>query len=203
MAPGLSLPATTVPSRSGTSLPAPERVTITGHTQGVSACAVSPDGTWIVSTSSDHTLKIWDVATGIEVVTLTGHTNVVTGCAVSPDGTWIVSCSHDQTLKIWDVASGTEKATLTGHTDKVTGCAVSSDGTWIVSCSFDQTLRIWDIATGSERATLTGRSGVVMVVCGESGRYLDRLIQRRQYAAGMGFRHRHRKGHPHWPYPLG
>jgi len=43
-----------------------------------------PRGTWIVSTGSDGTLKIWDVGSGIERATLTGHTGVVHGCAVSP-----------------------------------------------------------------------------------------------------------------------
>ena len=67
----------------------------------MNGCAVSPDGTWIVSASDDHTLKIWDAATGAERATLTGHTSGVKGCAVSPDGTWIVSASqrrHPQDL---------------------------------------------------------------------------------------------------------
>ena len=46
-----------------------ERTTFTGHTGQVNACAVSPDGTWIVSADWD-TLKIWDAATGTERTTL-------------------------------------------------------------------------------------------------------------------------------------
>ena len=64
------------------------------------------------SASNDHTLKIWDAATGTERTTLTGHTDQVTACAVSPDGTWIVSASWDTTLRIWDAAVGTECARL-------------------------------------------------------------------------------------------
>lgn len=37
---------------------------LSGHTGHVNACAVSPDGTWIVSSSEDKTLRIWDVASG-------------------------------------------------------------------------------------------------------------------------------------------
>ena len=148
--------------------------TLAGHTASVTACAVSPDGTWIVSASADQTLKIWDVASGRKRVTLSGHTSYVTACAVSPDGTWIVSASADQTLKIWDAASGRERATLADHTDWVLGCAVSPDGTWIVSASDDDvpedlgemgprqhavdTLKIWDVAGG----TLTWPSSLAL-----------------------------------------
>ena len=76
--------------------------------RGVSTCAVSPDGTWIVSAGRDQTLKVWDAATGTEVRTLTGHRGPVLACAISPDGTWIVSASADNTLKVWDAATGTE-----------------------------------------------------------------------------------------------
>ena len=42
-------------------------------------CAVAPDGTWIVSASSDKTLRIWDVATGTTRHTLAGHTDYLYG----------------------------------------------------------------------------------------------------------------------------
>jgi WD40 repeat protein len=37
---------------------------INGHTTYISAVAFSPDGTWLTSVSHDHTLMIWDAATG-------------------------------------------------------------------------------------------------------------------------------------------
>jgi WD40 repeat protein len=37
--------------------------TLEGHTDGVTACAVSLDGQHVVSASADHTLKVWDLAT--------------------------------------------------------------------------------------------------------------------------------------------
>jgi WD40 repeat protein/transcriptional regulator with XRE-family HTH domain len=143
-------------------LPHPALVrTLQGHTDWVNSCAVSPDGTWIVSASNDKTLKVWDAQSGTECLTLNGHTHWVRGCAVSPDGTWIVSASEDNTLKVWDAHSGVERFTLKGHNDEVRGCAVSPDGTWIVSASTDNTLKVWNAHSGVERFTLKGHTNRV------------------------------------------
>ncbi len=131
--------------------------TLAGHTGSVQGCAVSPDGTWIVSASQGRALEIWDAADGTELRTpLTGHTEWVSGCAVSPDGTWIVSASHDGTLRLWDPASGLELRRLEGHTGWVNGCAVAPDGSFVVSAGQDGTLRLWDPASGAELRRLEG-----------------------------------------------
>jgi WD40 repeat protein len=136
--------------------------TLTGHTRMVLACAISPDCSFVVSASSDKTLKVWDAATGKERVTLTGHTDTVLACAISPDCSFIVSASDDKTLKIWDAATGKERVTLTGHTGTVRTCAISPDCSFVVSASSDKTLKVWDAATGKERVTLTGHTDTVL-----------------------------------------
>ena len=76
-----------------------------GHIAEVNSVAWSPDGTKIVSGSSDSTLKIWDVndVGAGAIATGTGHSNGVLSVAWSPDGTKIVSGSEDSTLKVWDL----------------------------------------------------------------------------------------------------
>src|SRR5262249_53728368 len=80
------------------------RRTLTGHTNRVRDCAISPDGSWLVSASDDNTLKIWDAASGDCLHAWTDHTNRVRACAISPDGSWLVFASDDNTLRIWDVS---------------------------------------------------------------------------------------------------
>ncbi|XXY54588.1 AAA family ATPase [Sorangium sp. So ce269] len=138
-----------------------EERTLSGHSETVTACAVSPDGQRIVSASWDRTLKVWDLASGKLLSTLEGHSDRVNACAVSPDGQRIVSASSDSTLKVWDLASGKLLSTLEGHSDRVNACAVSPDGQRIVSASSDSTLKVWDLASGKLLSTLEGHSGEV------------------------------------------
>ena len=79
--------------------------TLDGHTSGVNSVAITPDGTKIVSGSSDHTIKVWDIAStgGRLLNTLEGHSSSVSSVAITPDGPKIVSGSWDKTIKVWDL----------------------------------------------------------------------------------------------------
>ncbi len=132
--------------------------TLAGHTNYVWSASYSPDGTKIVSTSADNTIKIWDANTGSCLQTLIGHTDYVYSASFSPDGRKIVSASKDNSRKIWDANTGTCLQTLTGHTLPVLSASYSPHGTKIVSASFDKTIKIWDANTGTCLQTLKGHA---------------------------------------------
>jgi WD40 repeat protein len=75
------------------------KLTLTEHLAAVICVAVLPDGR-IVSASSDKTLKIWDLKTGICDITLTDHTDWIVHINVLSDGR-IISGSDDNTIRIW------------------------------------------------------------------------------------------------------
>ena len=84
--------------------------------------AFSPDGLTLASGGVDHSIKLWDVASGRELRTLRGHSEVVYSVAFSPDGRTLASGSDDHSIKLWDMASGRELRTLSGHFDEVRIC---------------------------------------------------------------------------------
>ena len=102
--------------------------TLRGHSAAVESVTVSPDGSWIVTGSADHTARVWDARTGQPLLELTGHTGVIYSVAVSANGSRIVTGSADGTARVWDAKSARTLLELKGHTALVISVAVSADG---------------------------------------------------------------------------
>ncbi|KAJ6256962.1 Vegetative incompatibility protein [Drechslerella dactyloides] len=127
--------------------------TLYGHTSYVYKVAFSHDGKTIVSASYDGTIRLWDVATGIEQIRK--HYPIAMKClALSPNGTVLGLALSDDTIRLWDTATGIEQ-TLDGHPENVVTIAFSPDGVTLASAvasdSEDKTVRFWNTTTGAER----------------------------------------------------
>jgi len=69
--------------------------------------AFSPDGSVLASAGEDHTIWLWDAATGKERVPVTGHRGSV-AAALSPDGKVIATVGQDGGLWLWEADTGKE-----------------------------------------------------------------------------------------------
>lgn len=130
--------------------------TLNGHNDIVRSCAVSPDGSLLLSAGKDKIIILWDLNTGSEIWRMDCRGDI-SDCSFSPDGKWILSAEYGGIIK-WDLKG---KAIFHINHSSVSKCAVSPDGKKIVSSSLGGTIKIWDANTGELLNSLKHKSGSV------------------------------------------
>jgi G protein beta subunit-like protein len=60
----------------------------------------------LATTSSDKTVKLWNLDGFTLDRTLTGHTRWVWDCVFSVDAAYLVTASSDATARLWDLSTG-------------------------------------------------------------------------------------------------
>lgn len=116
---------------------------MTGHQKLVNHVNFSPDGRFVVSSSFDNSIKLWDGIRGTFISTLRGHVAPVYQTAWSADNRLLVSCSKDTTLKVWDIRTKKLSVDLPGHSDEVYAVDWSLDGKRVASGGKDKMIRLW------------------------------------------------------------
>jgi WD40 repeat protein/serine/threonine protein kinase len=132
---------------------------LTGHQGPVHGVAFSPDGSRLASLAQDHTLRLWEVATGRELASARGQD--YTALAFSPDGSLLASGDDDHSVRLWDARTGAARGTCRGHAGSIQALAFSPDSRRLVSAANpdDEPCRLWDMATGTLVAVLPARAG--------------------------------------------
>lgn len=132
-------------------------IALTGHTAGVTALALAPDGTLLLSGSADGALFAWTPATGELRGTWRGHTATVWALAFNATCSLAFSGSADKTVRVWRTGDGICAAVLSGaHGRDVLHLALPVPQV-VVSAGADGRLALWDAsmrATSSETAPL-------------------------------------------------
>jgi WD40 repeat protein len=97
-----------------------------GHTDGVAALTISPDGRWLASGSEDRTARVWDVWK------FWHETPEVTSIAYVPDGK-TMALARGREVRLINAGSRAVTATF-AHEQRVQAVATSPDGRWLAAC---------------------------------------------------------------------
>jgi len=122
----------------------------------------------IASSSRDHTIHIWDLATSTRIYVLDGHTDrisVMAGWSSTADTMDTMDCvaqsrvfvsgSMDRTIRMWDSMDGTCLLVLGGHTAQI-ACLTRLSNGMLGSGAYDKTIRLWRIASDCAEGECVG-----------------------------------------------
>ncbi|GMQ02863.1 hypothetical protein CsSME_00048906 [Camellia sinensis var. sinensis] len=90
-----------------------------GHSGPVYSASFSPFGDFLLSSSSDSTIRLWSTKLNANLVCYKGHNYPVWDVQFSPLGHYFASASHDRTARIWSVDRIQPLRIMAGHLSDV------------------------------------------------------------------------------------
>ncbi|CAL5443993.1 unnamed protein product [Camellia sinensis] len=139
------------------------------HTDYIRCVAVHPTLPYVLSSSDDMLIKLWDWEKGwVCTQIFEGHSHYVMQVTFNPkDTNTFASASLDRTIKIWNLGSPDPNFTLDAHLKGV-NCVdyfTGGDKPYLITGSDDHTAKVWDYQTKSCVQTLDGHTHNVSAVC--------------------------------------
>ena len=132
------------------------------HSDYVRCIAVHPSQPFILTSSDDMTIKLWnwDKAWSCQQV-FEGHTHYVMQIVINPkDNNTFASASLDRTVKVWQLGSTSPNFTLEGHEKGVNAVDYyhGGDKPYLISGADDRLVKIWDYQNKTCVQTLEGHA---------------------------------------------
>jgi len=140
-----------------------------GHSNRVWSIASTKDDAYVLTGSSDKSVKVWNLSERHCIQTLEGHQDSVYSVVLTSDDRRALSASGDKTLVLWDLESRKPISTIDGYDGKtdlshsgfITWVEMGADDSTALSSSVDNTIKLWDLRTKQCLRTFTGHTNGV------------------------------------------
>ncbi|CAH9113983.1 unnamed protein product [Cuscuta europaea] len=146
---------------------------IHGHCGPVYSATFSPYDDFLLSSSSDSTIRLWSTKLNANLVCYKGHNYPVWDVQFSPVGHYFASASHDRTARIWSMDRIQPLRIMAGHLSDVDCVQWHANCNYIATGSSDKTVRLWDVQSGDcVRIFIGHRSMILSMAMSPDGRYM-------------------------------
>lgn len=143
-----AVPPQTPPAVTSVPMPTPDVLPTQaeGHHDAVVWLSLAPDGRSFLSTSTDRTIKLWDLAARTLTKTVASHSDMARVAVFLPDGERIVTAGDDGEIVMRNLSDGAPLHVFStkdhGGVNKI---AISADGRRMVSGHEAGTVLFWDL----------------------------------------------------------
>ena len=123
------------------------------HDHLVNQVSFSPDGTLLVTSSSDYSARLWSLPDLRLRAVLADHKDDVEMSVFHPHKELVATASRDHVVRVFDL-TGTVRHRFEGHTADVISVEWLPDTDELLSSSDDGTIKRWSLATGAMTADI-------------------------------------------------
>ena len=143
------------------------------HKQGVTSVAFTPDEKYVITSSLDQTIRLWQISTGKNTKTFRGLKDRIWSVAVAPNGRYIAGACNDGIIMCWSLSNVKKLGTLEGHAGPVFDIDFSPNGSYLASAGADQIIRIWNMNSATEVTACSGHTDkVYSAIWDQTGSYI-------------------------------
>ncbi|KAI1140164.1 quinon protein alcohol dehydrogenase-like superfamily [Hypoxylon sp. FL0543] len=129
-------------------------LTFEGHTGNVTGVAFHCEGKWMVTSSEDGTVKIWETRSGT-IQRSYNHGSAVNDVVIHPNQGEIISCDRSGSVRVWDLAENNCSHQLIPEEDvSVSSVTVASDGSLLCAANNAGNVFVWRLIQDFERTNL-------------------------------------------------
>ncbi|KAI1477470.1 quinon protein alcohol dehydrogenase-like superfamily [Daldinia eschscholtzii] len=129
-------------------------LTFEGHTGNVTGVAFHCEGKWMVTSSEDGSVKIWETRSGT-IQRSYNHGSAVNDVVIHPNQGEIISCDRGGSVRVWDLAENNCSHQLIPEEDvSVSSVTVASDGSLLCAANNAGNVFVWQLIPAYERTNL-------------------------------------------------
>ncbi|KAI0445367.1 WD repeat-containing protein pop3 [Xylaria telfairii] len=120
-------------------------LTFEGHTGNITGVAFHCEGKWMVTSSEDGTVKVWETRSGT-IQRSYNHGFAANDVVIHPNQGEIISCDRGGSVRVWDLAENNCSHQLIPEEDvSVSSVTVASDGSLLCAANNAGNVFVWSL----------------------------------------------------------
>lgn len=137
-----------------------DEMILSGHTDRVTSVHFSNDGSRLLTTGRDGSVRLWDTSDGSEAAVLGGHNGAIEYAAVAANDL-AATAGTDRYVRVWNLQTGERVHAITAHAGRINQVTFNRSGTLLASASDDGSAKIWSLDSGLLRSAFRDRGAPV------------------------------------------